>query len=289
MGRIGCRAGLALAALTVAAVLLPSAPAGAAELCAPSAPAGHVRIAVIVDYGTEPGAPGSASVRCLTVPDGTTGGQLLKQRAELLGTALPSYATSGLLCTLDGFPRNDECGAASGDEFRYWSYWSGTSGSWVYGQGNPFTRRLRDGDIEGWRFVSAAESAAPPPRVAPSTDLFPAPPAPTPAPAPALPSVDTPGAAPVVPGPERGATTTLAPVPSAEGAGATSTTSTLSTSSTDRAAVASSADTDEPPPIGEIAIEPTADSSGPPVATVAGALLVAGMVVAGGLRLRRSS
>jgi hypothetical protein len=240
----------------------------------------------VVDYGTEPGTPGSISVRCLTVPAGTTGGQLLKQRAEMLGQPLPRYDSGGgLLCAIDGFPGGSECGAASGDEFRYWSYWSGTSGSWVYGQGNPFIRRLGDGDIEGWRFVSAAESAAPPPRVAPSTNLFPAPPAPTPALVPALPSVDSPAAAPAAPGAEPGSTTTVAPVPSAEGAGAPSTTSTPST--TDRAAAASSAD--DPSPIGEIAIAPTADSSGPSVATVAGALLVAGMVVAGGLRLRRSS
>jgi len=45
----------------------------------------------------------------------------------------------------------------------------------VYGNINPFTRRLSDGDIEGWRYVQGVGNGQdPPPRIGPSRSLFPA-------------------------------------------------------------------------------------------------------------------
>lgn len=165
---------IALAVLVGASVAAPS-PADAAERCAATAPAGSVRVVVVIDYGVEDGAPSPASVECLTVAAGTSGGELLAARSALLGAAKLRFAGSGLLCAIDGYPAAPECGQASGDEYRYWSYWSGTGGAWVYGAGNPFVRRVQDGDIEGWRFSSAAESEAPAPRPAPDpAELFPA-------------------------------------------------------------------------------------------------------------------
>lgn len=165
---------MALAA--VLAALGVGDPVGAAELCGGSAPAGHIRVAVVVDHGTEPDSPGTISVRCLTVGDGSRGADLLRERAALLGLPPPRYAPSGLLCALDGYPAAPECAQGSG-AVRYWSYWSGNDGHWVYGSGNPFTRRLRDGDIEGWRFVRATEAQAPPPRLSPDrAALLPSPP-----------------------------------------------------------------------------------------------------------------
>jgi hypothetical protein len=183
---------LGLVAVCVLATLaVGESPAGAASRCASTVPGGHVRVVLVVD----PGAGGSPGATCLVVPDGTTGADLLAQRGSLLGTAPPRYASSGLLCAIDGYPA-EGCGDRTSGGYLYWSYWSGTSGSWVYGQGNPFRRRIRDGDIEGWRFVDGSGTGTDPaPQVAPSPSLFPplAPPPPAPAPAP------DPGAA--VPGP----------------------------------------------------------------------------------------
>ncbi len=85
-----------------------------------------------------------------------------------LGWRAPRYADSGLLCGIDGAPASG-CGERTADGYRYWAYFSGTSGSWVYGSGNPFIRRLADGDIEGWRFVDGTGTGQdPPPRITPS-------------------------------------------------------------------------------------------------------------------------
>jgi hypothetical protein len=179
-------------------------PAAAAGACPATVPAGQVRVVVVVDPGTEPGAPGPASVDCLVLPEGSTGSDLLRRRAERVGAAPPRYAPSGLLCAIDGYPAPPACGERTSTGYRYWSYWSGTDGRWVYGQGNPFTRRLRDRDVEGWRFVHGAGGPAdPPPRITPDPARWfppvpppPSPPPPSPpggGPVPAPPSASAPG------------------------------------------------------------------------------------------------
>ena len=191
----------ALLATGVGLVVLagPAAsPAAAASRCGSTVPPGQVRVVVVVD----PGDGGSPGVTCLVVPEGTKGGKLLFERSGVLGTTSPRFADSGLLCAIDGFPAQ-ECGQRTEGGYRYWSYWSGTSGSWVYGNGNPFSRPIRDGDIEGWRFVDGAGSGGDPaPRVSPSTSLFPAL-APPPTVAPPAPGPDERG--PVAPGAGGGA------------------------------------------------------------------------------------
>lgn len=140
-----------------------------ASSCSDAVPDGQVRVVVVVD----PGAVGSASAACLVVPAGTTGAQALARRAAELGVSVPRYNSSGLLCAIDGHPASG-CGDRNGGGYLYWAYFSGTSGSWVYGNFNPFTRRLVDGDIEGWRFVDGSgDGSEPPPRLAPSRSLFP--------------------------------------------------------------------------------------------------------------------
>ncbi|MBU3700594.1 MAG: hypothetical protein FGM58_00920 [Acidimicrobiia bacterium] len=147
-------------------------PAGAApvEGCAAPMAESDVRVVVVVD----PGDGGPTSVACLVVPRGTTGSQVLARRAAMLGAAAPRYGSSGLLCAIDGYPSSG-CGERGGTGFRYWANFSGTSGDWRYGNYNPFTRRVADGDIEGWRFVEGVGNGTdPPPRVDPSPSLFPA-------------------------------------------------------------------------------------------------------------------
>ena len=144
-----------------------------AESCGDPVPSGSVRVVMVVDPGETSAGPSSV---CLVVPSGTTGSQLLARRAAELGMSpsrYPRYAGSGLLCAIDGFPATG-CGDRTSGGFAYWAYFNGTSGAWNYGSYNPFIRRMADGDIEGWRYVSGTGGAQdPPPRIAPSRSLFP--------------------------------------------------------------------------------------------------------------------
>ena len=148
--RSGTRVGAVLALIAMSVVLVASlmvgAPrAGAATDDCARPPSGSIRVVMVVDAGG-----GSPIVTCLVVPDGITGSKLLAARAAQLGVAPPSYAGSGLLCTIDGAPAS---GCAETSAGSYWANFSGTSGTWVYSSYNPFIRHLRDGDIEGWRYV----------------------------------------------------------------------------------------------------------------------------------------
>lgn len=163
--------GTVTAALVLVVVLVAGADRASAASCTEPVASGQIRVVVVVDPG-EVGGPSSA---CLVVPAGTTGAQALARRASEIGATAPRYNGSGLLCALDGFPGGTACGDRSSGGFQYWAYFDGASGSWVYGNFNPFSRRLADGAIEGWRFVDGAGNGSdPPPRIAPSRSLFPA-------------------------------------------------------------------------------------------------------------------
>lgn len=167
----GVMAVVAMVVVACASVLvsvLASTRAADAAGCSAPLGAGEVRVVIVVD----PGAAGSPSSVCMVVPEGTTGSQLLARRAAEIGGAAPRYASSGLLCAIDGYPSSG-CGDRTAGGYAYWAYFAGASGSWIYGNNNPFIKRLRDGDVEGWRFVDGAgDGQDPPPRLGPS-GLFP--------------------------------------------------------------------------------------------------------------------
>lgn len=165
-------------------VAVPSSEAEASSCAGPLA-AGEIRVVLVVDAAD---IGGGSSATCLVVPAGTTGSQLLARRGAELGTGSPRYGSSGLLCAIDGLPATG-CGDRSAGGFAYWAYFNGSSGSWVYGNFNPFIRRLADGDVEGWRYVNGAGNGQdPPPRIGPSRALFPAlSPVPVPEPEPSAP------------------------------------------------------------------------------------------------------
>lgn len=48
--------------------------------------------------------------------------------------------------------------AQAATAYRYWSYWSGTSSSWVYSNTGP-SAGVRDGDVIGWRFGVQEDSS----------------------------------------------------------------------------------------------------------------------------------
>jgi len=125
--------------------------ASAATSCSGPLDPGQIRVVVVVDPGDGGGSPSST---CLVVAeDGTQnmGSRVLAQRAAQLGRAAPRYAGSGLLCGLDGFPGSG-CPQNAGGSYDYWAYFNPSGGGWAYGSDNPFSRRLHDGEIMGWRY-----------------------------------------------------------------------------------------------------------------------------------------
>jgi len=178
--------------LGVGVVTAPAA--AAATSCAGPLADGQIRVVLVVDPGE--GGPRGPQATCLVVKAGTSGSAILAQRASELGLPSPRYAPSGLLCGLDGYPATG-CPVNTSGTYAYWAYFNASGGSWAFGHDNPFVRRMGDGEIMGWRYTGGSvDGAAPTPRIAPSSSLFP-PLAPTASPAP---SGGAGGGAPSVPG-----------------------------------------------------------------------------------------
>ena len=158
--------------IVLAGLIVTTSGSAEASSCSGPLSGGEIRVVIVVDAAD---FGGGSSVTCLVVPMGTTGSQLLARRSAELGTGAVRYGSSGLLCAIDGLPATG-CGDHNAGGFDYWGYFIGRSGSWVYGNINPFTRRLSDGDIEGWRYVRGGSGSAqdPAPRITPSQSLFPA-------------------------------------------------------------------------------------------------------------------
>ena len=192
-------ASLAVPVVTAGSVTVPvaSACAGAAEV------QGTVRVPVVIDPGTVPGAPGGLETMCVTVREGASGSEVLAERARLLGRPAPRYAASGLLCAIDGYPATG-CGERVDGQYRYWAYHLGQGGQWNYAPVGPATRRVTAGELEGWRFTAGSgRPGDPPPRhPAEVTSVCAAPPAvPSPPPAPPVPPPTVPTPAAPSPGP----------------------------------------------------------------------------------------
>ena len=182
-----------LGVVVSASVLVGLTDTASASSCSGPISEGEIRVVLVVD-SSELG--GSSSATCLVVPAGTNGVQLLARRGTELGTGSPRYGSSGLLCAIDGLPADKKvCGEQNSDGFSYWAYFFDDGGKWAYGSNNPFSKRLTDGAIEGWRFVEGGCGCGldPSPRIGPSRSLFPAlAPALPPAPPPELPPLPEP-------------------------------------------------------------------------------------------------
>ena len=161
-----------LGVVVSASVLVGLTDPASASSCSGPISEGEIRVVLVVDSSD---LGGSSSATCLVVPAGTNGLQLLARRGTELGTGSPSYGKSGLLCAIDSLP-DDKCGEQNSDGFSYWAYFFDNGGKWAYGSNNPFSKRLTDGAIEGWRFVVGGCGCGldPSPRIGPSRSLFPA-------------------------------------------------------------------------------------------------------------------
>jgi len=152
---------LACAALAAGSLVTLGAPAGAVQ------PTG-VRVAVVIDFGTGATVRPRVVTRCIRVPTGSNGSDVLATLASDERVPAPSYAPSGLLCTIDGFPAAG-CGAAPAGAYAYWSYWHGGR-TWTYADVGPAGFAVTTSDVEGWRYQPGGSGSAsdPAPRFSPS-------------------------------------------------------------------------------------------------------------------------
>jgi hypothetical protein len=129
-----------------------------------------VYVAVVVDFGS--GSSMSSVSKCVPVASSAHDADAL---AAAVGSGNVAYNNSGLLCAIDEYPANgvQNCGQSVGSgNYDYWSYWHGSTGSWVYADDGPAEQSVASpgNDVEGWRFQTAEpdNSTDPPPAVAPS-------------------------------------------------------------------------------------------------------------------------
>jgi hypothetical protein len=108
--------------------------------------AGEVTVAFVLDFG--PG--GSQVVGCVSVPATDSRYDALSAFATEKGLVPPSYAPSGLLCSIDLIPASG-CGQSVAGGYIYWSYFTGSGGRWIYSSTGAFAT-VTKGDVEGWRF-----------------------------------------------------------------------------------------------------------------------------------------
>jgi hypothetical protein len=124
-----------------------------------------VSVEFVLDFGTS-----QPVVGCVKVPDSDSGYQALAAFTQQENLAPPTYAQSGLLCTINNVPdSNGACGQAVSGGYVYWSYWHGSSGSWQYSNTGA-SGVVAPGDVEGWKFQNPGHGnpTDPPPAAAPA-------------------------------------------------------------------------------------------------------------------------
>jgi hypothetical protein len=125
-----------------------------------------VSVALVVDFGTAGVVTG-----CVKVPAGDDGYDALAAFTQQENEALPTYNSSGLLCSINNVPNQSPspvCGQQGPGGYDYWSYWHGSTGTWVYADTGA-SGTVTDGDVEGWRFEDPGTGKPndPAPRAAP--------------------------------------------------------------------------------------------------------------------------
>ena len=174
---MGCRARVLMWGLFLGAAAAALAPAGPGALiplkmaiASADSVGNDVYVAVVVDFGN--GSSMSTVSKCVPVPSSGDDADAL---AAAVGGNNVAYAGSGLLCAIDNYPANgvQNCGQSAGSgDYDYWSYWHGSTGSWVYASNGPAEQSASNpaDDVEGWRFQlnEPANQSDPVPSVTPS-------------------------------------------------------------------------------------------------------------------------
>ena len=156
-----------------AAALAPAGPGALVPLKMAIASAdsvgNDVYVAVVVDFGS--GSSKSTISACVPVESSAHDADAL---AAAVGSGNVSYNNSGLLCAIDDYPANgvQDCGQSVGSgDYDYWSYWHGSSGTWVYADNGPAEQSVSSpaDDVLGLIFQTdePATPGDPPPGVAP--------------------------------------------------------------------------------------------------------------------------
>ncbi len=241
---------------------------------------------LVVDFGTFSGGPNPAvQTFCEPYTPNMTGADLL---AAAVGTSNLRWASSGLLCGIEGFPAAPACGATAGNGYQYWAYWHGGS-AWSYAQDGPATHRLSAGAVDGWHFVHGIASASDPAPDSPSTGPCPAP-TPTTAASGPTPTTPQPGAASApartgtAPARSAGASTVTPSSPTATAPAASSTTASVAPTTSATARVDASRRSEALPSHGQIVARP---SRGSPVGPILVGLVIVALVVASVIIRRR--
>ena len=154
--RAGSRARVVLWGLfmgAAAAVLAPVGPGAFVPLkmaiASASSVGNQVYVAVVIDFGGGSAPP--TIVKCVPVAPNNHDADAL---AAAVGSGNVAYSNSGLLCAIDGYPANgvQNCGQSVGSGvYDYWSYWHGSTGSWVYANNGPAEQSVSSppGDVAG--------------------------------------------------------------------------------------------------------------------------------------------
>jgi hypothetical protein len=151
--------------------LLATAASSAGPTCprVPKPSSGQVVVPIVVDFGS---GTSKIDATCVAVPTGSTGSDVLEERASVLHTNQPVYNSAGLLCQIDGYPSSG-CGTQHGAHYAYWAYFHGGT-KWTYANDGPAENQVSRGDVEGWRFEpeGSASPSDPPPRAPSSASIL---------------------------------------------------------------------------------------------------------------------
>jgi hypothetical protein len=173
---VGFRARVLIWGLFMGAAAAALAPAGPGALvplkmaiASADSVGNDVYVAVVVDFGS--GSSKSTISRCVPVASNAHDADAL---ASAVGSDNVAYNNSGLLCAIDNYPSNgvQNCGQSVGNgDYDYWSYWHGSSGTWVYANNGPAEQSVASpgDDVLGLKFqMNEPDTPSdPPPSVAP--------------------------------------------------------------------------------------------------------------------------
>jgi hypothetical protein len=180
-GRRGRGRPVSWAALAVRGSLIAAAGTAALALAGPFAlrpfvdaaggagTAGEASVAFVLDFG---GSPDREVTGCVTVPASDNRYDALVAFTAERGLVAPTYASSGLLCSINGDPATG-CGRSVARGYIYWSYFTGGPNGWTYADTGAFGT-VTPNDVEGWRFQDPGTGLPndPPPPTAPEYEAL---------------------------------------------------------------------------------------------------------------------
>ncbi len=173
----GRRAGrLVLVVAAAASALALAGPFALRPFVDAAGAATEVAVAFVVDLGPS----GGEVTGCVRVPASDNRYQALGAFLSQKGLAQPTYAASGLLCSINGIPASG-CGETVPGGYIYWAYYVGSGSRWIYSSTGA-AAPVGPADVEGWRFQDPGTGHPndPPPATKPRyAALCPTPPPPT--------------------------------------------------------------------------------------------------------------